>query len=427
MARPPLCEKYTDVIMKRSSNTLNKHHEGVSIKPFPGPSAAGKLPASVQGCIHSVSRKGFYRAVTWQRAHLRNTFCMFGAALLLLFNTVGCSSRMHIPYSADRRPPPAQVAYKDVFAYTADKIVVEQLQHKSKLQYEVSKIRFPSQGNNGQENNLVVGEYYKSRLPGKKPLVIVMPIWGVSAYPSDEMSRHILEYSEGKINVFKFQGKRYLLDWPGMRNTGSKQEFIDKMHETAERLRTAGIDIRRFIDWAEMQPEVDRERLGIIGFSIGAMIAGAIMPHEQRLQSAVLVMGGAQPHSLFSDCPWRPKVVRDLAMQKYHWSRQDYQQLMREVFASLDPAQFPGRVNPEHVLIFDSKYDECISESSRNDLWATMGYPERVSLLYDHETAFLAMTPLGKNYIRHKAYRFLEQIFFSDTDPKGYLTLEQHN
>jgi hypothetical protein len=61
------------------------------------------------------------------------------------------------------------------------------------------------------------------------------------------------------------------------------------------------------------------------------------------------------------------------------------------------------------VLLIDAHHDTCIPRSARETLWQVMGRPERISLLYDHKTAFLAMTPLGQNLLQNEIARFFDR------------------
>ena len=60
------------------------------------------------------------------------------------------------------------------------------------------------------------------------------------------------------------------------------------------------------------------------------------------------------------------------------------------------------------ILMFDAQRDECMPQHARDDFWETLGRPERISFHYGHKKSFLAMTPLGFNYMRRQIYRFLE-------------------
>jgi dienelactone hydrolase len=333
--------------------------------------------------------------------------------ILLLLG--GCASRVHIPYDANRPRDLPAPGYQDVYHYDPGPLALKNHVRSGRAEdyYRVRYLRFAATGHNGQPNNLVTGDYYQSVLPGKKPLVIVLPIWGVSVYPPDAIAERILQRSRGQINVYKMYGENYLLDWKKLEDVAdlSQAQFMDAMQETRQRLHDTGVDIRRLIDWASRQHDVDPERIAIVGFSIGAMVAASVLPHEPRLRAGVLVMGGARPQDIFSECPWRPSRAREPAKKKYGWSQQYYRKLMDTIFGPLDPARYAGRVDPAKVLIVDAREDECITRRAREALWQSMGYPERITLSYSHETAFLAMTPLGGNYLRNAIYQFLLSRF----------------
>ena len=83
----------------------------------------------------------------------------------------------------------------------------------------------------------------------------------------------------------------------------------------------------------------------------------------------------------------------------------------------MDAASYPGRVDPAGVLIFEASRDACIQESSRRALREAMGWPETVSLAYGHRIAFAGITPLGGNWICHRAWEFLRQRLLPEPSP----------
>ena len=76
-----------------------------------------------------------------------------------------------------------------------------------------------------------------------------------------------------------------------------------------ERVRTAIVDVRRLLDWAEARPAVDGDRIGVIGFSESALQVTGLMASDPRLASAVVVMGGAHPHEILATCYGPPEGV----------------------------------------------------------------------------------------------------------------------
>ena len=119
---------------------------------------------------------------------------------------------------------------------------------------------------------------------------------------------------------------------------------------------------------------------------------------RQRLRRALVVDGrcdGARTSGL------REKVARE-----FGWSLEEYERRLEPIFRVMDPAQYPARVDPASVLLFEAEEDTCISRGSREALCAAMGMPERYTIDANHRGAFLTMTPLYFNWLRHRVWEF---------------------
>ncbi|MFQ5761238.1 MAG: alpha/beta hydrolase [Acidiferrobacterales bacterium] len=274
--------------------------------------------------------------------------------------------------------------------------------------YLVRSLSFPSLGDNGQPGNLVKALYYQSKLPGQKKLVIVLPIWGTSTYPSRKITKSLLRYSRGNTNVLRILGEDFLFDWAAMRAATTEVELIALAERMVERVQIHVVDIRRVIDWAEVQPGVDADRIGLIGFSMGAIVGSLIAANEPRIAATVLAMGGANTHEMFATCFGRAKEAREAIMARLGWTKETFEKKLERPLMPINAARFAGSVNPDRVIIFEAERDTCIPKSSRDALWHAMGQPQRVSLPNGHKMAFLAMTPLGLNKMRRRIYTFLE-------------------
>lgn len=328
-----------------------------------------------------------------------------------------CVSFVHVPFEPDSRLfMPATLTTDPLFAYErravrADNHVLVELETPN---YVVREMSFPSVGDNGQDGDLVTARYYQSRKPGRKPLVIVLPIWGTHKYPSEKTSWSLRKRSGGDISVFELRGDEYLIDWPAMAAAHSESAFASLAGEMAGRVITTAIDIRRVIDWAEQQPDIDASRIGLIGFSLGAVVGASVVTNEPRIAAAVLAMGAANPGEVFAHCDGKLAMVREAILPRFDWSLEQYKAVLDAAFAAADAARFPGRVDPAHALMIDSVNDNCMPESTRDALWETLGRPERISFRYSHKQSFLAMTPLGFNFMNRIIFDFIETQLLSE-------------
>jgi hypothetical protein len=250
--------------------------------------------------------------------------------------------------------------------------------------YSQRLLTIPSIGDNRQEGNAIAGRYYRSNDEEPRPLVIVLPIFARYTYPSEKMSRYLQRHSDGAVHVLDVEGKDFLFDWYTLSNTSDEAEFMDEIRKGS--------------------------RVALIGFSRSAIVAGLAATQEPRLAATVLIMGGAHPHQIVARCDGkRTSALHRNVKRSFGWDAHELERRIADDFSLVDAANYPDRVDPQSVLMFEAARDECITESPREALWQAMGRPKTLSLNYGHRVAFAAMTPLGGNWICDRTWEFLQQ------------------
>ena len=340
---------------------------------------------------------------------------LLAAALAALLWGVGCASHVRTPHPSNEvagaafgRPTFVEVAasafdYPDQQPYATAPIVGEE------RDYWIRSLAFASVGENGQDRNLVTGRYYQGKGAGARPLVIVLPIWGVHNYPSDTIAADLRARSAGAVNVLRILGEERLFDWDAAGDVASEAEFFAEVDQMVDRFVTTVIDIRRVIDWAAARPEIDPRRIALVGFSMGAVLASVVIAHEPRLAAGVLVMGGADLHEILTSCGSEFGTVRERVLEQLDWSVERFRAELEWALAEINPARFAGMADPRRVLIIEAGEDTCVPQSARDRLWHALGRPERIAYRYDHRMAFLAMTFLGGYDLQRHVYRFLDR------------------
>ncbi len=334
------------------------------------------------------------------------------AILLLCLLTTGCIGRTHFHYQPGNNPViETSTPSSSLFEYTQQPVPFENriLYEEESKNYVLRHIRIPSIGNNAQPDNLISARYYQSKQPGVKGLIIVLPIWGSSIYPPKKITNSTLKKSKGRLNVLWVEGPQQLFDWEELKQSTNEDAFAAAVNNTTDRLQTNVIDIRRLIDWSEAQPEIDPQRIGLVGFSISAIATGLVLSHDRRVDASVLVMGAAQPGKMIARCYGRLADVREVITERFNWTVDKYQKFVEGIYHDLDPAIYISKANPENVLIIDARNDACMPESARDALWNALGQPERITINYGHKTSFLAMTPVGFNFLSGAIVKFLRR------------------
>jgi len=331
------------------------------------------------------------------------------AAVLMLASS-GCVLHVH----RDGPPPPE-------YTYTPAPTAMEPFQvlerHPVVLgeptsrisHHDVMPLSFVSSGHNGHPENLVLGTYYRSDGPGRKKLVIVMPIWGTSSYPPHKISTGYARHSGDDANILWIHGDSPVFPWAALAHTPNEAAFVAMARDSTERFRTAIVDIQRMVDWAGTRDDIDSSRIAVIGFSMSALVTATVMANDSRIRAGVLMMGAANFAEVFSSCGDRVAAVRTHVMKEFGWSLDRYRDFFHELFDPADPTRFHGYYDREKILMIDAMFDDCMPEFARTNLWDVTGRPERITMMYRHRSSFYSLTPLGLNISRRQIYRFLDR------------------
>jgi hypothetical protein len=327
----------------------------------------------------------------------------------------GCVGVIQTPYEgpASATEPTAirPLNGNDYFAYTPRPFMPDWQQAETSAEdpYHKFTLTFPPSIPDTQIPHSIKGIYYQSKQQAAKPLVIILPIWGSYTYPPERLAELIQKRSRGGANILQVNGDEMLFDWNRMKAATTEEQFIQLSRAGYEKTRATVIGLRQIVDWVKSESDLDADRIGVAGFSVGAIVAAMVLGRDPQFRAGVLVMGAAKFGEVFATCDGKIGAVRDEIMERFDWSLGEYQAVFDELFEPADPENFRGRYQPERLLIVEASLDNCMSKAAREALWDATGQPERIKLLARHKMAFLSMTPISLNYTTRKIYTFLDR------------------
>ncbi|HVJ31178.1 MAG TPA: hypothetical protein VNA66_12775, partial [Gammaproteobacteria bacterium] len=134
-------------------------------------------------------------------------------AVVLTFACTGCVLNVH----RDLAPPPGfkyepQPAVVPFESFDREPVELSEPFYETRT-HEIVHISFPSSGHNGHAENLVEGQYFRSKQPGRKSLVVVMPIWGTSDYPPAKISEGYARKAGNDTHVIWIYGNTPVFPW----------------------------------------------------------------------------------------------------------------------------------------------------------------------------------------------------------------------
>ncbi len=114
---------------------------------------------------------------------------------------------------------------------------------------------------------------------------------------------------------------------------GPKQFFEDRKHPKNCNWYLLTLGCRRGLTFLEQQPEVDPQRLGIHGFSMGGNLTMYVAGTDARVKAAVPAVGGQgwrwQPHSFTGDVAQQEHISGDVDVFRRTLSFESYAPLIR--------------------------------------------------------------------------------------------------
>ena len=242
--------------------------------------------------------------------------------------------------------------------------------------FRIWELTFPSPVVTAEENNNTVHcEFFCPLAAGPHPGVIVLHILGGDFDLSRVFCRSLAQQGVAALFVkMPYYGPR--------RTPGSTARMVSYDPESTVRGMTqAVLDIRQAVAWLAAQDEVDPQRLGIMGISLGGITSALAAAAEPRLQNVCLILAGGDIGQVAWDS-------RHLAPLRTRWAAQGgTRESLVELLAPIDPVTYAKNVQGRRILMLNADHDEVIPPACTDSLWRALGKPEIVWWNATHFTA----------------------------------------
>jgi dienelactone hydrolase len=205
----------------------------------------------------------------------------------------------------------------------------------------------------------------------KKPAVVLIhPLARQDQSPMRKYAR-ILS-SQGiscAVLTLPYHGRRRSED------EGSVGHFVNAdTQEVVETLQQSVSDVKTVLTWMSAQPNVDSQKLGAIGISIGAIITHLAMGQDARLTAGVAALGGGDLADTYRQSPlaqWK-LLLRLLGVSNYKIKPTDAD---LEKLKAVDPLTYAAQNQPRRVLMIQAARDVVVPPRSAEVLWDKLGRP----------------------------------------------------
>jgi cephalosporin-C deacetylase-like acetyl esterase len=313
--------------------------------------------------------------------------------------------------AAHRPDLPVPTGYE--YRRTASPATLERQSISADGQYETYALTLPSVEDDGQGQRLVTAQYLKTKTPGKKKLVIVVPIYGSISFASTMMAKQLVEWPTHDTNVLLIQDANEIFDADIERGpiVVTEAELLRAVQRCVMRFRHVAIAIRRLIDWAETADEVDTARIGVVGFSIGASVANVAMGVDARVAAGAFVLPSTYLHEIlaYGHVPrWQASI--DRVRENLKLTPDEFAQKVEPILRSIDPIHFSKSIDPTKVLLIEAAQDSYVPALARKLHWEALGRPRIIRIDYNHKAALLlSMTFLNRHFTERAIAEFFDE------------------
>ena len=327
---------------------------------------------------------------------LQNKLIQTTLSLYLLAQT-GCGFlTLHVPQDSKYKGPQSvPLSLEQTFDYTASeqlkgtKIVIEETE--THLFYTREECSFETYDKYTNKETKIVFEYYKTKLTEKPPLVLVSPILG-GAYVIEKPICQLL--AENGISALLVHRQKDIFKPGNYQNLESALKSI-----IANR--------RKALDQIIANNEVDVEKIGTFGISMGAITNVPLIAIDKRLKYHILgLAGGDIPDIMLHSTEHNIKEFIEEYKQKFG-KKQLFEHFNYDYTS--DPLIVASYVDARNVRMFAGLFDTIVPFKNCLKLYYKIGQPEINVLPTGHYT-----TVFYYFWIRDMTLDFFQEKFNTD-------------
>jgi dienelactone hydrolase len=207
------------------------------------------------------------------------------------------------------------------------------------------------------------------------PVVVILHYWGAT---DDNLERRFAAQLNRRGVAAALLALPYHLDrTPAGYRSGELAIQPDPAKLRAAVLQSV-LDVRRSVDWLSTRSDLDTSRLGIVGTSLGAIVATAASAVDPRFTSAAFVLGGVDLAGIL----WNSSRV---VAERETLRRLGFTEArLREALSDVEPAGLLKQHAPATSLVIAADYDTVVPPAATNQLIDLLHEPKTVRLRTGH-------------------------------------------
>lgn len=305
--------------------------------------------------------------------------------------------------------------YKNPYNYGNGEVKANLQLKETTSRWRHYAVDFPTAYPLYNEDGNVRGEYFQPRNAKNAPLAIVIHGWGDrSTIPCRLLARSLVKRGLAAFILY------LIFHTSRMPETMAGHMPYLNTEDWFEGYRASVIEVRQVIDWANSRPELDRERIAVLGISLGGFVSEIAMALDERIKAGVFMVAGGNSEII----TWKTKSE---AIVKGHGCtqaecreiRSRYPQYLSEVAEKgvdnvvplfhcflTDALTFAPYLQERPVLMLNAKWDKTVPTEATLNFWEACNKPAIRWLPGSHVTFWLWYPVIAREITRFLSSTF---------------------
>ena len=254
-------------------------------------------------------------------------------------------------------------------------------------------------------NNIVpLRVFVPASTDGPVPAVLILHYWGATDLRSERALAQ--ELNRNGIGAAIMTLPYHLTRTPAGRKSGELALQPDPKR-LVETMGQATLDARRAIDFLQSRPEFEKQRIGLCGTSLGALVAALTYAVDDRVTHATFVLGGVNlSHIIWSSS----LVVRQRDVLRRHGFTEER---LYNAIQAVEPLKSLSTRKPASSFVIGGQYDTVIPKTCTEELIAALGTPKVLWLDTGHYGGIFVQRKLMREVAKYFTTEFGGQTFQS--------------
>jgi cephalosporin-C deacetylase-like acetyl esterase len=256
---------------------------------------------------------------------------------------------------------------------TARYVKTYEYDHSIPLNAEVKTVR--SQGGYTLYHIL-----YDSTNGERVPASLYMPSRGTAPHPCIVVQHgYGGDKSFGELIAGTFASKGYAImaidiEYHGERKEPGKDVLATDVKDDVRALHQTVQDQMRAVDYLETRDEIDKNRIGYFGASLGSFLGAIFTGLDKRIKAEVLLVGGGGWEDMIRTSKVPPfGVILDFCGHKDGKIK-----AFADKMDVIDPLNFAGLISPRPLLMINCENDKYVPKKTGEALYAAAGDPKEI-------------------------------------------------